>query len=112
MDYLREMDGMILKGEIPQAIEKFFSDEAKTTEVDGSLTSGKQAAVDKLTGFVGSIEKVKEITLLNTAVGNDVTMSEFLFNFDMKDGSEIKWHEIIRRIWQDGKVVEEQYFQN
>jgi len=39
-------------------------------------------------------------------------MSEFHFNFEMKDGSEVDWHEIIRRNWKEGKVVEEQYFQH
>ncbi len=112
MDYVNEMDGMVLKGEIPQAVDKFFADDAKTTEVDGSLTSNKTEALEKLTGFVGSIAAVKEISLLNSVSEGNVSMSEFLFNFDMKDGSEVKWHEVIRRIWEDGKVINEQYFQN
>ena len=29
----------------------------------------------------------------------------------MKDNSNIYWHEIIRRIWNDeGKVIQEEYF--
>ncbi len=107
-----EMDGMVLKGEIPQAVDKFFADNAQTKDVDGGTTSTKQEAIDKLTGFVGSIAAVKEITLLHSAATGNVSMSEFLFNFDMKDGSEIKWHEVIRRVWENDKVVDEQYFQN
>jgi len=30
----------------------------------------------------------------------------------MKDGSKILWHEILRRIWKDGKITEESYFLN
>lgn len=112
MDYQNEMDGMVLKGEIPQAVDKFFADDATTTEVDGSVTASKEEAINKLTGFVGNIAQVKEISLLNSASNGNVSMSEFLFNFDMKDGSEVKWHEVIRRIWEDGKVIDEQYFQN
>jgi len=40
----------------------------------------------------------------------DVSMSEYTFDFDMKDGSKILWHEVLRRVWSNGKVVEEQYF--
>ncbi|MEQ9402150.1 MAG: hypothetical protein RIM99_01085 [Cyclobacteriaceae bacterium] len=112
MDYLDEMDGMVLKGEIPQAVDKFFADDAMTQDVDGSKTTTKEQAVEKLTGFVGSIANVKEITLLNSTATDNVTMSEFLFNFDMKDGTEIKWHEVIRRVWNGNKVINEQYFQN
>ncbi len=53
-----------------------------------------------------------EITLHYAVAGDDVSMSEYTFNFDMKDGSNILWHEIIRRVWKDGKVVDEQYFIN
>ena len=107
-----EMDNMVLRGEIPQAVAKFFSESAHTKDVDGSETTTREEAINKLTGFVGSIAKVNEISLLNSSTGENVSMSEFRFHFDMKDGSEIKWHEVIRREWKDGLVVNETYFQN
>ncbi len=111
-ELVSEMDNMVLKGEIPQAVNKFFSKHAYTKDVDGSETSTREQAVQKLTGFVGSIAQVNEISLLNSSIGEDVSMSEFRFHFNMKDGSEIKWHEIIRREWEDGMVINETYFQN
>ena len=107
-----EMDNMVLRGEIPQAVDKFFSDSAHTKDVDGSETISKEEAIQKLTGFVGGIAKVNEISLLNSSIGENVSMSEFRFHFDMQDGSEINWHEVIRREWLNGKVVNETYFQN
>ncbi len=111
-ELVTQMDNMVLRGEIPQAVAKFFSDSAHTKDVDGSETTTKDEAVQKLTGFVGSIAKVNEISLLNNSIGDNVSMSEFRFHFDMKDGSEIKWHEVIRRVWDNGEVVNETYFQN
>lgn len=111
-ELVTQMDAMVIKGEIPQAVAKFFSENAHTRDVDGSETSTKQEAIDKLTGFVGSIAQVNEITLLNTSFGDNVSMSEFMFHFNMKDGSVIKWHEVIRRVWSDGRVIDETYFQN
>ncbi|WP_420575802.1 hypothetical protein [Ekhidna sp.] len=107
-----EMDNMVLRGEIPQAVAKFFSNSAHTKDVDGSETATKEEAIQKLTGFVGAIAKVNEISLLNSSVGQDVSMSEFRFHFQMEDGSEINWHEVIRRKWKDGQVIDETYFQN
>lgn len=111
-ELVSQMDKMVLRGEIPQAVAKFFSDDAHTKDVDGSETSTREEAVQKLTGFVGSIAQVNEISLLNSSIGEDVSMSEFRFHFKMQDGTEIKWHEVIRREWQDGQVVNEIYFQN
>lgn len=111
-ELVTEMDQMVLRGEIPQAVAKFFGENAHTKDVNGSETTTKEQAIEKLTGFVNGIDKVNEITLLNSSYGNDVSMSEFLFHFNMKDGSVIKWHEVIRREWQEDKVVDETYFQN
>ncbi len=111
-ELVSEMDHMVLRGEIPQAVARFFSENAHTKDVDGSETTTREQAIEKLTGFVESIDQVNEITLLNSSIGNDVSMSEFRFHFNMKDGNEIKWHEVIRREWQDDKVVNETYFQN
>ena len=45
-------------------------------------------------------------------VNGTLSASEFTFDFDMKDGSKIYWHEIIRRKWDhEGKVIAEQYFE-
>jgi len=111
-ELVSEMDNMVLRGEIPQAVAKFFSDSAHTKDVDGTETTTKEEAIQKLTGFVESIAKVNEISLLNSSLGQDVSMSEFLFHFDMQDGNEVKWHEVIRREWKDGQVINETYFQN
>ncbi len=67
--------------------------------------------VIKMEGFVAGIGKVNGITLHHSIVERNVSASEFTFDFDMKDGSKIYWHEIIRRIWNDeGKVIQEEYF--
>ncbi|MEM7040059.1 MAG: hypothetical protein AAF570_24015 [Bacteroidota bacterium] len=109
---VQEMDAMVLQGQIPQAVDRFFHPEAVTKEGDGGTTNSKGEAMTKLTGFVGSIAKVNQIKLHNQAVQDNVTFSEFTFDFDMQDGSKIHWHEVIRREWRDGMVVAENYFQN
>lgn len=64
----------------------------------------------KMGGFAGAIAKVNSITLHNASLNGDTSFAEFTFDFDMKDGSKILWHEILRTFWQNGQVVEEQYF--
>ena len=109
---LARMDALVSKGQIVDAIEQFFDDKAVTRDFDGSTTRDKAEAVKKLSGFVGTIRKVNEITLHHSVANGSVTMSEYTFDFDMADGNKVHWHEIIRRVWQQGKVVNEQYFKN
>lgn len=108
---VQQMDAMVAKGAIVEAVETFFADNANTDDFSGVKTSTKAEMVDKMTGFTGSIAKVNGITLHGTTVGGNRTASEYTFDFDMADGSSVLWHEIIRRVWNDdGKVADEQYF--
>lgn len=101
---------MVKKGQIVEATEKYFAPNVRTSDFDGTLTKDKSEMLSKMKGFAGAIAKVNNITLHNTSLSNDVSFAEFTFDFDMADGSHILWHEIIRSVWQNGKVVEEQYF--
>ncbi|MEQ8362867.1 MAG: hypothetical protein RH948_08360 [Cyclobacteriaceae bacterium] len=101
---------MVKNGQIVEATEKYFSSSAKTLDFDGTATKGKAEMVSKMQGFAGAIAKVNGITLHNASLSGDVSFAEFTFDFDMKDGSKILWHEILRTVWQNGLIVEEQYF--
>ena len=101
---------MVKKGQIVEATEKFFAPNAKTIDFDGTVTNGKSEMIAKMQGFAGAIAKVNGITLHNASVNGDVSFAEFTFDFDMKDGNKILWHEILRTVWENGQVVEEQYF--
>lgn len=108
---VQEMDAMISQGAIVDAVKNYFCDFAKTSDYGNVSTSSKEAMVNKMEGFVGAIAKVNAITHHKTLIDKQYTASEFTFDFDMKDGSQILWHEIINREWNaEGKVISEEYF--
>ena len=110
-EQVKKMDAMVGQGAIVDAIKEFMADQVITSDYGKSATSDKSEMVQKHEGFAGSIAKVNAITHHHSIVDANVSASEFTFDFDMKDGSKIYWHEIIRRIWNDqGKVVKEEYF--
>jgi hypothetical protein len=101
---------MIKDGQIIDAAEKYFASNIKTIDFDGTVTEGKQAAMKKLNDFVGAIKKVNEISLRRSSSYDNASFSEYIFSFEMTDGSKLYWHEIIRSVWENGQIVEEQYF--
>jgi len=105
------INNMVAKGEIVEAAKIFFSDEAITSDYGNVTTTGRQQMVEKMEGFLGSIAKVNGIKHHNSLVDGNSSASEFTFDFDMKDGSKIYWHEIIKRDWnEEGEVTREEYF--
>ncbi|MEQ6117989.1 hypothetical protein [Reichenbachiella sp. MALMAid0571] len=109
-EILSAKNEMVKKGQIVEATEKYFAPHAKTIDFDGTVTNNKSEMVTKMQGFAGAIAKVNGITLHHSSINGDISFAEFTFDFDMKDGSKILWHEILRTVWQNGQIVEEQYF--
>lgn len=108
----QQMDAMVAKGAIVDAVKTYFADNASTSDYGNVTTSDKAQMVEKMESFTGAISKVNGITHHHTIVDSNVSASEFTFDFDMKDGSKILWHEIIRRVWnEEGRVIAEEYFQ-
>jgi len=108
---VNKMDALVSQGAIVDAVKGFFSDDATTSDYGNGATSGKAEMVSKMEGFAGAIAQVNGITHHHSIVDGHVSASEFTFDFDMKDGSKVYWHEIIRRIWnEDREVIHEEYF--
>jgi len=101
---------MVTQGNIVDAVHKFFAPHAKTVDFDGSVTKTKAELVTKMEGFTGSIAEVLEIKLHHASLENQVSFSEYTFHFKMKDGSTVLWHEILRAVWENNLIVEEEYF--
>lgn len=107
---LNNMNALVKDGKLIEAGERYYASNIKTIEYDGSITQGKSAAMKKLTDFVASIQKVNEITLLRSASCENTSFSEYILNIDMKDGSNVYLHEIVRSLWENDMVIEERYF--
>ncbi|HMB62467.1 MAG TPA: hypothetical protein VKN36_05285 [Eudoraea sp.] len=106
-----EMDSIVARGAIVEAVRKFFAHNARTSDYNQVTTENKSQMVEKMEGFTDAIASVNGITHHHTIVDGLVSASEFTFDFRMKDNSSIYWHEIIRRIWNEkGQVVHEEYF--
>lgn len=108
---VQKIDSIVSQGAIVDAVKEFFADNANTSDYGNGGTKGKLEMISKMEGFAGAISKVNGITHHHSIVDGNISASEFTFDFDMKDGTKIYWHEIIRRIWNDqGKIIQEQYF--
>ncbi|MTI30444.1 hypothetical protein [Xanthovirga aplysinae] len=106
-----KIDSLVEKGAIVDAVKTYFADNAHTSDYGHVEMNNKAQQVRKLEDFTGSIKNINSIKHHRTVVEGNVSDSEFTFDFDMKDGSKIHWHEIIRRKWNnDGKIINEEYF--
>ena len=110
---LAHMDQMIISGSIIQAVKTYFHPQAVDIEFSGFKTIGLEVLLRKKQKMVNRVFKVNEISLVGQAIEGNVSWSEITLDLELKDGTIIKWDEVIKRVWNDeGQVMEEKYFVN
>lgn len=110
-EQVKKIDAIVSEGAIVEAVKTFFAENATTSDYGKLATSNKTQMIEKMEGFANAIANVNGITHHYSIVDGNISASEFTFDFDMKDGSQIYWHEIIRRVWNEqGEIIEEEYF--
>ncbi|MBK9336952.1 MAG: hypothetical protein IPM98_10335 [Lewinellaceae bacterium] len=103
------LDARILKGDIVGAFDQFAADNCVTWSNAPDMTRSKDQKVEILNWFFQNIATVNRIERLALQVAGDVTESQFVFDFVNSQGQPLVYSEVIRRVWKDGKMVEEQY---
>ena len=107
---VQDLDAMIAKGEMVEATERFYADTCVFQEGNQPpRMGGKIGHKEYLGGFFKTVTKVNGLTLHSQTVGDGVTMSEWTFDIATSNGP-VLWNEILRRRWENGKVVSERFY--
>lgn len=106
------LDAEILKGNIAGAFEQFAAEDCVTWSAPEHKTTSKAQKMEILGWFFQNIARVNRIERPAVQVDGNVTLSQFEFDFTNRQGENLVYHEVIRRVWKDGKVIEEQYLLN
>ena len=105
------MNELIENGEILEAFETFTSDDVRMADqAQGESWEGKEACREHENEFLNFVETVHDIELYDSAVGDDVSFSEWRFHVTFKNGEKMDRRQIERRKWRDGKVVDIRFF--
>src|SRR5262249_2340057 len=102
-----ELNGMIRRGEILAAMDRFYAPGAEMQENLEPPTRGKEANVERERSFWSGIT-LHEAQLLAQGIGDGVTLSEWRFDWTI-GGKRGQLHEVAVRHWRDGRIVAERF---
>lgn len=103
------LDKQVLEGDIIGAFANFAADDCVTYSNSNHKTTNKTQKLETLAWFFAGIEKTVKIERQGVQVNGEESRSQFTFEFTGKSGEPIAYSEVIRRVWKDGKLIEEQY---
>ncbi|MEM6455249.1 MAG: nuclear transport factor 2 family protein [Acidobacteriota bacterium] len=105
-----ELNQLINAGSILEAFDRFYADDVVMFELDGNHYDGKVTNRAREEAFIASVETWHGVTLHGVGVGDDVTYSEWTFDFDKKGEGRQTFRQVAARRWRDGQIVEERFF--
>ncbi len=106
----RALADMILRGEILEAVDRFYADSAQMQENANAPTVGKNAIVAHEKAFLSTVKEWKNTEFKAIAAEGDVAFLEYAFDFVNTDGQDVHYEQVSAQRWQDGKIVHERFY--
>jgi predicted flap endonuclease-1-like 5' DNA nuclease len=104
------IDAQVLAGDIIGAFDKFAADNCVTLSGPTDITNTKAQKLEALRWFFNNVATVNRIDRPALAiVGDNITDSQFVFEFTNRFGEPMTYSEVIRRTWKKDQLVEEYY---
>ncbi|SOE20047.1 Predicted 5' DNA nuclease, flap endonuclease-1-like, helix-3-turn-helix (H3TH) domain [Spirosomataceae bacterium TFI 002] len=107
---LHQLDKMVSDGKILEAFDKFFHENVITWSDKKDRTTSKKEKRSFLVDFFDKMKSLDQFKFHDSIIDGNTSYSKFTFTFTNQDDERLRWHEIIRREWKDGLVVDEYYF--
>ncbi len=106
----RQLNDMILAGEILPAFERFYHEDVVMQENTDPPCEGKAANRAREQKFVENVEQMHEVSLHGVAVADDLSYSEWIFDISFKGGFRVRTTQVAARRWRDGQVIHERFY--
>jgi predicted flap endonuclease-1-like 5' DNA nuclease len=104
------VDARVIAGDVIGAFEQFAADQCITHSTPDDITRSKAEKLEGLRWFFSNVAHINRIERpAFNVVGNNETHSQFAFDFTNHQGEQLLYNEVIRRVWNNGQIVEEQY---
>jgi hypothetical protein len=106
----RDLNQLIVQGNALDAFEKYYAEDVVMQENSDEPRRGKTVCREAEKQFFASVEKMNRLELIASAVGDGVSFSEWAFDMVFKNGDRRQLSQVARRVWKDGKVVDERFY--
>lgn len=106
----RALADMIERGEILEAVDRFYADNAQMQENANAPTVGKDAIVTHEKAFLSTVKEWKRTEFKAIAAEGDVAFLEYAFDFVNTDGQLVRYEQISAQRWKDGQIVHERFY--
>lgn len=107
---IEDLNQMVLRGEALEAFEKHYAEDIVMQEDNMEPVRGKAENRAREIEFFGKVTEFRGAEVKSVAVGTDVTMVEWHFDYTHADWGEMTYDQVAVQRWRDGKIVSERFY--
>ena len=107
---INHINELILQGDAMEAFEEYYHEDVIMQENEESPTVGKAANRKREEEFFNSITEFRGAKPLKVAVGEDLSMVEWQYDYTHKDWGDRNYTQVSVQEWKDGKIVKEKFY--
>lgn len=107
---VNELNRMILEGNAMEAYEKFYHEDIVMQEGAEKPFEGKDFNRKREEEFFANITEFRGAEVHAVAVGDDVTMVEWSYDYTHKEWGDQKYNQVAVQRWKDGQIVHERFY--
>lgn len=107
---IQQLNQLVLQGRAMDAFERYYDEQVVMQENALPPTVGKAANRQRELEFFGNVIDLRAIRALDVAVGENVTMVVWHYDYTHREWGEKNYTQVSVQHWRDDKIVREQFF--
>lgn len=105
-----QLNGMILEGQVMEAMREFYTDDVVMAENDNEPTVGLEANLEREQAFVDNTTWYGA-ELKGVAIGDGISMVEWWLDFhNTQYGPRLAFTQVAVQRWRDDKICDERFY--
>lgn len=107
---IEKLNEMVLNGQAMDALEEFYAENVVMQENNEEPILGKEANRKREEEFFSKITDFRGAAVKSVAVGENVTMVEWHFDYTHVDRGDCKYDQVAVQRWENGLIVNERFY--
>ena len=101
---------MVESGQHDAAIERFYTEDASMQENQGEPRKGRDVLVAAERKMMAGASAIRSECVRPVLIEADTVVIQWIFEFDLKDGSLLRIEELAHQTWRGEQIARERFF--
>ena len=110
LEKINGLNDLVLQGKAMEAFETYYDDDVIMQENENAPTVGKEANRRRERDFYSSLVEFRGAKLLKLTVGENVTMTQWHYDYTHKDWGVRNYTQVSVQEWKNNRIIREQFF--